>query len=389
LAAKDKKSGPAAASRLPDKGSVSKVSGSAKRTLSRLLGLGIALAVLGGLGVFVISGFVEGRQEAASEAEREGPIKPPLRVKLPARGEPIVTFDAATQKTIGLELMTPSAAPYEDHVRAYGTVLDLANLTTLNTTYVSAVSQLNTAQAKLAASQPAYARAQALYAKDVGSLAQMQTTEAAVLGDKASVSAAESQVRTLAATALQEWGPVIGRALVASAGLVNRLIEREEFLLQITLPPSVSIDPPPTASVEVGGSPRRVDVRYISPATRTDPKIQGLSFFYAAAANSGVLPGMNVRAYLASGHSVEGYIVPTAAVVWWSGRAWVYLRLDEDSFSRREIPTDTPTRDGNGFVVPVHAFGEANDPPQIVTKAAQLLLSEEFRAQIQVGGDND
>jgi hypothetical protein len=217
----------------------------------------------------------------------------------------------------------------------------------------------------------------------------MQTTEAAVLGDKASVSAAESQVRTLAATALQEWGPVIGRALVASAGLVNRLIEREEFLLQITLPPSVSIDPPPTASVEVGGSSRRVDVRYISPATRTDPKIQGLSFFYAAAANSGVLPGMNVRAYLASGHSVEGYIVPTAAVVWWSGRAWVYLRLDEDSFSRREIPTDTPTRDGNGFVVPVHAFGEADDPPQIVTKAAQLLLSEEFRAQIQVGGDND
>ncbi len=65
------------------------------------------------------------------------------------------------------------------------------------------------------------------------------------------------------------------------------------------------------------------------------------------------------------------------------------LSADEDSFSRREIPTDTPTRDGTGFVVPVHAFGEANDPPQIVTKAAQLLLSEEFRAQIQVGGDND
>ena len=365
------------------------MSGSAKRTLSRLLGLGIALALLGGLGVFVISGFVEGRQEAAVEAEREGPIKPPLRVKLPARGEPIVTFDAATQKTIGLELMTPSAAPYEDHVRAYGTVLDLANLTTLNTTYVSAVSQLNTAQAKLAASQPAYARAQALYAKDVGSLAQMQTTEAAVLGDKASVSAAESQVRTLAATALQEWGPVIGRALVAQRRIGQSTDRAGGVSAADHAPPSVSIDPPPTASVEVGGSSRRVDVRYISPATRTDPKIQGLSFFYAAAANSGVLPGMNVRAYLASGHSVEGYIVPTAAVVWWSGRAWVYLRLDEDSFSRREIPTDTPTRDGNGFVVPVHAFGEADDPPQIVTKAAQLLLSEEFRAQIQVGGDND
>lgn len=365
------------------------VSGSSKRALGRrVLGVGIALALLGGLAALVISGFMEGRQEVAVEAEREGPIKPPLRVKLPSRGEPIVTFDAATQKTIGLELMTPAASPYEDHVRAYGTVLDLATLTTLNTAYVAAVSQLHTAEAKFAASQPAYARAQALYAKDIGSLAQMQTAEAAVLTDKASVAAAESQVRTLAATALQEWGPVVGRALVASAGLVNRLIERQEFLLQVTLPPSVSIDPPPTASVEVGGSSHRFDVRYISPATRTDPKIQGLSFFYAAGANTGVLPGMNVRAYLATGHSVEGYVVPSAAVVWWSGRAWVYLRLDEDSFTRREIPTDMPTQDGSGFVVPVKALGDG-DPPQIVVKAAQLLLSEEFRAQIQVGGDTD
>ena len=365
------------------------VSGTSKRAFGhRLLGLVFALALLGGLGALVVSGFVEGRQEAAVEAEREGPIKPPLRVKLPARGEPIVTFDAPTQKTIGLELMTPTASPYEDRVRAYGTVLDLATLTTLNTTYVAAVSQLHTTEAKLAASQPAYARAQALYAKDIGSLAQMQTAEAAVLSDKASVAAAESQVRTLAATALQEWGPVVGRALVSSAGLVNRLIERQEFLLQVTLPPSVSIEPPPTASVEVGGSARRFDVRYISPATRTDPKIQGLSFFYAAGANTGVLPGMNVRAYLATGHSVEGYVIPSAAVVWWSGRAWVYLRLDEDSFTRREIPTDMPTRDGSGFVVPVHALGDG-ETPQIVVQAAHLLLSEEFRAQIQVGGDTD
>ncbi len=66
---------------------------------------------------------------------------------------------------------------------------------------------------------------------------QVQATEAALVGDKAAVEAAESKVRTLAATAIQEWGPVIGHALVNGAGLVTRLIERQEFLLQITLPP--------------------------------------------------------------------------------------------------------------------------------------------------------
>lgn len=353
----------------------------------RLLGLVAVVGVCGALGALAVSGFIEGRQEAAVEAERELPIKPPLRVSLPARGEPVVTFDAATQKAIDLQTMAPAPSFYHDQIRAYGTVLDLAGLTTLNTNYVSAVSQLNTAQARLAASLPAFQRAQALYAKNVGSLAQMQTAEAAVAADKAAVAAAESQVRTLAATAVQEWGPVIGDALKRGVGLVMRLIERQEFLLQITLPPDLLLDPPANASVEVGGRSRRAEVRYISPATRTDPKIQGLSFFYAAAANSGVLPGMNVRAYLVSGQPVAGYTIPASAIVWWSGRAWVYVRVGDDSFTRREIPTDMPSGSDGGFVVPAGAFPEPQ--PQVVIKSAQLLLSEEFRSQIQVGGDTD
>ncbi len=341
----------------------------------------------GGLGALVISGFIEGRQEAAVEAERGQPIKPPLRVSLPARGEPVVTIDADAQKAIGLETMVPQAAPYQDQIRAYGTVLDLASLTTLNTNYVEAASQLRTAKAKLAASLPAYQRARELYAKNFGNLVQVQASEAALVGDKAGVEAAESKVRTLAATAIQEWGPVVGRGLVAGADLVTRLIEREEFLLQITVPPGQSLDPPPTASVEAGGSSRRAEIRYISPATRTDPKIQGLSFFYAAAADSGMLPGMNARAYLVSGKPVEGYVIPPSAIVWWSGRPWVYVRIEDNAFTRREIPTDMPVgRDGD-FAVPVSAFAEPK--PAIVVKGAQLLLSEEFRAQIQVGGDND
>ena len=264
--------------------------------------------------------------------------------------------------------------------------IDLTALTTLNTNYVAAISQLNTAQARLAASQPAFARAQALYAKHIGNLVQVQATEATVIADRAAVEAAQSQVRTLRATALQEWGPVIGNSMVVDGGLITRLIERDEFLLQITLPPGVRLDDVPNAaSVEVAGRDRRAEVRYISPATRADPRIQGLSYFYAAGANSGVLPGMNVRAYLANGSPVDGVIVPPSAVVWWAGRAWVYRRVGDDAFSRREIPTDMPAEQEAGFVVPASLF-KPDEP--LVTTAAQLLLSEEFRSQIQVGGDD-
>ena len=347
----------------------------------------MGVALLAGAAALIISGFLEGREEATLEAEREKPIKPPLRVTLPERGEPIITLDDEAQEAVGLETETLKPAKYQEQVRAYGTVLDLAALTTLNTNYVAAVSQLNTTRARLAASQPAFTRAQALYAKNIGNLVQVQSTEAALLADRAAVEAAESQVRTLRATAMQEWGPVIGNAMVVDGGLITRLIERVEFLLQITLPPGVELDDvPPTISVEVVGKQRRSEARYISPATRTDPRIQGLTYFYAAPANSGVLPGMNVRAFLANGKPVDGVIVPPSAVVWWAGRAWVYRRLSPETFSRRDIPVDMPTEKDGGFVVPAALLA---DHGEVVTVGAQMLLSEEFRSQIQVEGGDD
>ena len=69
---------------------------------------------------------------------------------------------------------------------------------------------------------------------------------------------------------------------------------------------------------------------------------------------------MNVRAYLTTGHSVDGYVIPSSAVVWWSGRAWVYVRVEGDSFTRRKIPTDMPASHGDGFVVPIGMFGQKN-----------------------------
>jgi hypothetical protein len=335
----------------------------------------------------VISGFVEGRQEASVEAEHGEPIKPPLRVSLPPHGQPVVTIDAAAQKAIGLETAKAHAAPYQDQVRAFGTVLDLATLTSLNTNYIAAVSELKTTQAKLAASEPAFERAKALYAKSIGNLVQVQTTEAALIGDRASVASAESKVRTLAATAIQEWGQVLGNGVVTSAPLIMHLIERQVFLIQITVPPGAPVDPPPVATVEASSKDQQITVKYVSAATRTDPKIQGSSFFYVASAESGVLPGMNVRAFLATGKSVDGYVIPPSAVVWWSGHPWVYIKIEDDEYTRRQIPTDMPYGRRGAFVVPATLFPEPH--PVIVTKAAQLLLSEEFRAQIQVGGDTD
>jgi hypothetical protein len=185
-------------------------------------------------------------------------------------------------------------------------------------------------------------------------------------------------VRTLTATAYQEWGSVLGKSLIDGSPMITRLIERQDFLLQITLPPAVILaTPPSTASIAID-KPSQAAITFVSPATRIDPKIQGMSFFYTVPAESGVLPGMNVLTFLPSGKSIEAAAVPASAIVWWQGRAWVYRRKGRDSFVRVEIATDLPAR-GGGYIVK-----DLPEDAEIVTRGAQLLLSEEFRAQIQV-----
>ncbi len=346
----------------------------ATRLGGRLLVAAAVIAVI----ALLVWGFFTGRNEAAVEAEREQPVEAPLRVAT-KNGAPVITLDAETQERSGIETEALPATPYQEQIRAYGMVVDVARLTALSNNYATAKTQVQTAQAKLSMSKPAFERAQSLYEDQRAvSQAQLQSAQATFVTDQASLAAAEAQVRTLAATAFQEWGSVLGKSLVEDAPMITRLIERQVFLVQITLPPGVSLAVPPSIAAMETGRGARAGISLVSTATRMDPKIQGLSFFYTATAASGVLPGMNVLAFLPTGKSVDGVAVPASAIVWWQDRAWVYRRTGADTFTRDEIATDQPA-EGGGYIVK-----DVPHDAEIVTSGAQLLLSEEFRSQIQV-----
>lgn len=351
------------------------------RRIARVL---VVLTVAGGIGLLAAWGFIAGRGQAAREAERDSPVQAPLRVNLDD-GEPVVTLDADARKRSGVEVTTAQAIQYQDQARAYGTVIDLDNLTALYNKYVTAVAQLQSARAKLAASKAAFERAQELLKSKAMALAQVQAAEAAFGADQAALAMAEAQIKTLKASAFEEWGPVIGKSLVDGEATVTRLIERQAFLIQITLQPGISIDPPQTATVWLSGSAPHIEVRFLSAATQADPKIQGFSFYYTASGESRLLPGMSVLAALPVGAALDGITVPGSAIVWWAGRAWVYLHTGADAFKRRPVPTEIPADEAGGFIVPVSALPSS---PAIVIRGAQALLSEEFRAQIQVGGND-
>lgn len=322
---------------------------------------------------------IASRREAAKEAAGERPVKAPLRVSI-VNGAPTITLDAEIRQRSGIETAVPARAAWQPQLRAYGTVLDPAPLAERRNAYAAARAQVQSVQAKLAASKTAYERARKLYADEQNvSLAQLQAAEAVFRSDEANVAAAQSQARTLAATVAQEWGTVLGTALIEGAPLAGRLFERREFLLQVSLPAGVALPRAPSRAAMETDKNHRTGITLVSPAPRADPKIQGASYFYIAPAQSAVLPGMNVLAWLPAGTATQGAVIPASAIVWWQDRAWAYRRTGPDKFARIEIPTDQPAP-GGGYVV-----RDLPKAAEIVTRGAQLLLSEEFRAQIQVG----
>ena len=328
------------------------------------------------LAAALVLGAAQGR---ADSDDSEAPVRAPSRVAV-VNGATVITLDAKARAQNGIETAVPETRRVRRQLRAYATVLDPGPLTRLRSHYAVARARLQVAQAKLAASQTAFERAQGLYRDGQNaSLAELQAAEAAYRTDRAELSAARSELAGLAASARQAWGAALGKSLVADTPAIERLIERRELLLQLTLPPGSALARPPAQAALETNLGRRAAIALVSPAPRTDPRIQGESFFYTVPAASGVLPGMELLAWLPSGAAIEGAVVPPQALVWWRGSAWIYRRAGPSTFARLRIATDQPAP-GGGYVVQGLPAGS-----EIVTRGAQLLLSEEFRTRIQVG----
>lgn len=342
------------------------------------------LLLLGGLLLvsLLVWGFLAGRNEAATEREREKPIAAPSRVST-QNGEAVVSVDAATRARSGLQVAPlASAAGAASELRAYGSVVDLQQLTELYTRYTDAQAQVEKAWAALDASRREYERLRVLYEDNQNaSTKALQAAEATMRADQANAEAAAAPLRSLAATARQDWGPTLAEWMLRGSPEFRRLLARQQVLVQVTLPPDVYLDfPPAVAPLQAGNGPR-VPARLVSVAARTDPRIQGQSFFYLAPASGGILPGMSVAAYLPRPGGTGGARVQASAVVWWQGRAWIYVEIAPGRYTRRRVPTETPASDG-GYVVNTLPPGA-----RVVVQGAQLLLSEELRSQIQVGGE--
>lgn len=130
----------------------------------------------------------------------------------------------------------------------------------------------------------------------------------------------------------------------------------------------------------VGGDGTPLTTDPVGAAPQADPVTMGPTLLYRVTTppDDPLRPGAAIMAYVPlSGEPVHGTIIPRSAVLRFAGHTWIYVKTADDRFERRDVPLHSPAADG-WYVTSGVSAGE-----QVVSGGAQLLLSEELKAQIE------
>ena len=307
--------------------------------MKRLILVAIAAAAIGALITFAILHKPEADEEGAAP-------KATQRVTV-ENGEPTVTLDDETQKKISIATTRIATQTTSHDVEAFGTVVDVKDLTELMNQSGAANAQLQQAKAKASFDERELQRLRTLNAdnKNVSDRA-VQDAAATVSADNAQASAAATAINAAHASIVQRFGS----AIAERPSLIEDLVAMRKVLVEVAMPAGVA-------------APRALNgFTYLSPAPRVDPKLQGRSFFYVAS-GANLSAGMNVSLRIPVGAGVTSVVVPPDAVVSWEGRTWIYVRRAPTKFARIDA-------------------GAAKAGDEVVTSGAQQLLSEEMRSQL-------
>ncbi|MDA8169066.1 MAG: hypothetical protein M0Z59_05115 [Nitrospiraceae bacterium] len=320
---------------------------------------------------FVLALFFFSSPERGKKSGKERPAPAPESA---AQAEGQVTVDEEAQRGGGIVTETLRPVRYTEPVEAYGTVLGPSGLIEARSKYVSARAALVKAEAALAKSKKEYERLRELNQnnKNISDRA-LQAAQAVMGADSAAEVQAREDLQSAKDALTLQWGPTLRGWIINYSPGYRKLVAIKEVLVQVTLPPEVSVRSAP-AAISIGapgGLP--VPARFIMRAPGTDPRIQGISFIYLApSCVTRLVPGMNVAAYLPSEKKGErGFVIPLSSVVWLQGKAWAYIRVSETGFTKVEVPTAMPVRDGY-FVTQGFRPGS-----EIVVRGTQALLSKE------------
>ena len=305
-----------------------------------------------------------------AEIEEEEDVEPALL------GQVLMTEES--QISAGLKIKNLQKIDYQYEFIAYGQVKSIQSLIKLRGDYFNALAIQQSAEAKFTQSQQALQRLKKLHQAGGGSNRQLQLQQSKWRSDKAELAGSRYRLATIKENARFQWGEQSLKWLFnPDSKQYQHLINHQQFLVKITLPTGETLpkNKKPIYLQTNGHRHKATLADFLMNAPYTNNLGLGQSYFFVSA-DSTLRIGMTVTAWLPKNQQRQGFIIPTTAVVWHLGQAFVYLQTGEAVFIRQMITSIER--------IPEGYFIEQKLPKskKLVEKGAQILLSEEFRGQI-------
>ncbi|GAB6067032.1 hypothetical protein JCM13664_03500 [Methylothermus subterraneus] len=198
----------------------------------------------------------------------------------------------------------------------------------------------------------------------------LEQTRQDLLAAKARAEALTLELAQLKSELAAEWGATLLAWVQTGSDNLSRLARGDAYLVRLTFPRD---DLPKTAVLEHQGA--LLPLEYLSPAPKTDPWFAGTPhYYYLASSSPGLALGLRLTAKVQD--RMEAILVPSQAVVWEQGQAWVFVKTAHSRFERRALQAWREAEE-NLWVTRGLEPGE-----QVVAQGAQLLLAEERKAQV-------
>jgi len=337
----------------------------------------LVAALLAVTAVSIVAVVFMAAHRSDSDEDEEETVKTPSHVVV-ENGRPVLRLSAETQAREGIRVQPVQQQTRRAELRGMAVLLPAGELAGLRNSYVAAQAKVARDQLQIKVGRSQYQRTKTLYQQNQNmSLKAMEDAQAAYRTGQAQAEADEQEAELQLDTVRQRWGSEVAGWVADNSRSLAEVLQQHSYLAQVIFPPGEVAQPPAALSLSSSRN-HLVPARLVGSLPQVNPQIQGFSFLYRVASRPGLAVNMNLVVFVPVGPLLQGSVVPETAVVWWQGKAWAYQETSDNTFTRREVPTQNPLP--GGYFVPGNAFAPKT---KLVTAGAQALLSEEFRSQIQ------
>jgi hypothetical protein len=345
----------------------------------------IVPAVSGQSWLDMVDEWLDEYQEAVEQAQEDDDDDDEHEGALPV-GDRTVVLDEETSEYSGIETITLQQSSYFPESKAYAQVVDVSVLLDLRSQYQQASAALNVARVKERSAAQELARLKKL-SQGAGSVAtkNVNYAEAAWRETRAKLQGFKFQLQDVEAKTKQTWGTTIAAWVLELKSIqLNRLLTYQDSLLLVTLGADQTL-PEDVTVIQLARDGARQHARkayFVALAMIPAQRTQGETYFFRTSTGK-LRSGMRVDVWVPeTNEPISGVFIPDEAVVWYAGQAWTYVEVDKGTYQRHSLK-ESLNVDGGLFMQQDLSSGD-----NLVLTGSQMLLSEEFKWQIQDEDDD-